>query len=249
MSPSPSLRIPISRQSSISSSVLGTSLSGSARVVPVDTDSFSDSTPTPKTYDINGKEVQEPLCMICLSNFQDGDILSLLPCACGHQYHRVCLISWLERKVTCPLCTISVGGLLLGNHQNSLSRLPQGDSVIQARQYVSHRDGNGNGNGDDNTQMNPMNRHVDLTSEVDRPGSGSGGILGDRNIDIDIEDGRGQRYMDTAIASASASALPIATPVTIPPPSPAFVSAQSVPGRERGRGRILTYNGAPHSSI
>ena len=234
---SPSLRIPTSRQSSISSSVLGTSLSlsGSARVVPVDTDSFSDS--TPKTYDINGKEVQEPLCMICLSNFQDGDILSLLPCACGHQYHRVCLISWLERKVTCPLCTVSVGGLLLGNHQNSLSRLPQSDSVIQARQHVRDRDRDRDGY--DNTQTNPLNRNVDLSSEVVRPG--------DRNIDIDIEDGRGQRYMDTA--SASVSALPIATPVTIPPPSPAFVSAQSVPGRERGRGRISTYNGAPHSSI
>ena len=248
MSSSPSLRIPTSRQSSISSSVLGTSLSGSARVVPVDTDSFSDSTPTPKTYDINGKEVQEPLCMICLSNFQDGDILSLLPCACGHQYHRVCLISWLERKVTCPLCTVSVGGLLLGNHQNSMSRLPQNDSVIQARQHVR----NGDRDGDDITQTNPLNRHVDLSSEVDRPGSGSGGILGDRNIDIDVEDGQGQRYIDTASASTSASvnALPIATPVTIPPPSPAFVSAQSVPGgRGRGRGRILTYNGAPHSSI
>lgn len=242
---SPSLRIPTSRQSSISSSVLGTSLSlsGSARVVPVDTDSFSDSTPTPKTYDINGKEVQEPLCMICLSNFQDGDILSLLPCACGHQYHRVCLISWLERKVTCPLCTVSVGGLLLGNHQNSLSRLPQSDSVIQARQHVRTGDGDRDRDGDDNTQTNPLNRNVDLSSEVVRSG--------DRNIDIDIEDGRGQRYMDSASASASVSALPIATPVTIPPPSPAFVSAQSVPGRERGRGRgrILSYNGAPHSSI
>ena len=163
--------------------------------------------------------------MICLSNFQDGDILTFLPCACGHQYHRVCLISWLERKVTCPLCTASVGGLLLGTQQDALNRLPLTDGVIQARSPQRDTD----------TQSNPLNSHINLTSAGD----------------IDVEDGRGQRFTGTA----SAGALPVATPVLAPvptpspapapAPAPAFVSVQSV----TGRGRASRYDGIPHSSI
>ena len=197
--------------------MLGTSLSGSARVVPVNYDGLLD-----KIYDLDGKEVQEPLCMICLSNFQDGDILTQLPCACGHQYHRVCLISWLERKVTCPLCTVSVGGLLLGNQQNSLNRLPLSDPVIQARPCPR----------ESGAQINPLNSHLDVAPDIDRPE-----MLGDRNIDI--EDGRGQRHTDTA------TVLPVATPVSVPTPAPAFISAQTV----IGRGRASRYDGLPHSSI
>ena len=74
---------------------------------------------------------QAPLCMICLSNFQTGDILTALPCMCGHQYHRTCLIAWLERKTTCPLCTHSVAGMLLGPPPDAIP-LPLADPVIRA---------------------------------------------------------------------------------------------------------------------
>lgn len=221
----PPLRPHVIRPLSISSSILGTSLTGSSRIVPVNSDGFSD-----RVYDVDGQEVQEPLCMICLSNFQDGDILTKLPCACGHRYHRVCLISWLERKVTCPLCTVHVGGLLLGNHQNPLNRLPQSDSVIQARTCPR----------ENGMQTNPLNSHIDLASDGDADGDGDRNrprMLGDRNIDV--EDGRGQRYTDIA------SALPVATAVPVPAPAPAFVSAHSVSGRGRGS----RYDGIHHSSI
>ena len=221
----PPLRPHVISPTSISSAILGTSLTGSSRIVPVNSDGFSD-----RIYDVDGQEVQEPLCMICLSNFQDGDILTKLPCACGHRYHRVCLISWLERKVTCPLCTVSVGGLLLGNHQNPLNRLPQIDSVIQARTCPR----------ENGMQTNPLNSHIDLASDADADADADGDrnrprMLGDRNIDV--EDGRGQRY--TGIASA----LPVAT--AVPVPAPAFVSAHSVSGRGRGS----RYDGIHHSSI
>ena len=221
----PPLRPHVIRSTSISSSILGTSLTGSSRIVPVNDDGFSD-----RVYDIAGNKVQEPLCMICLSNFQDGDILTKLPCACGHRYHRVCLISWLERKVTCPLCTVSVGGLLLGDHQNPLNRLPQSDSVIQARTCPR----------ENGMQTNPLNSHIDLASDGDADADSDRNMprmLGDRNIDV--EDGRGQRYTDIA------SALPVATAVPVPVPAPAFVSAHSVTGRGRGS----RYDGVPHSSI
>jgi hypothetical protein len=39
------------------------------------------------------------VCAICLE--QDGGRL-ILPC--GHGFHRGCVLSWFERRVTCPLC-------------------------------------------------------------------------------------------------------------------------------------------------
>jgi hypothetical protein len=32
----------------------------------------------------------------------------VLPCACGHKYHRTCIAVWLGRKNSCPLCCTQV---------------------------------------------------------------------------------------------------------------------------------------------
>ncbi|KAF8090338.1 hypothetical protein N665_0479s0040, partial [Sinapis alba] len=42
-------------------------------------------------------------CSVCLSKFQDVEILRLLP-KCKHAFHIECIDEWLEQHATCPLC-------------------------------------------------------------------------------------------------------------------------------------------------
>jgi E3 ubiquitin-protein ligase ATL6/9/15/31/42/55 len=42
-------------------------------------------------------------CAVCLTAFDDGDELRLLP-QCSHAFHPECINPWLEGHVTCPLC-------------------------------------------------------------------------------------------------------------------------------------------------
>lgn len=42
-------------------------------------------------------------CAVCLSKFQDIEILRLLP-KCKHAFHINCVDQWLERHSNCPLC-------------------------------------------------------------------------------------------------------------------------------------------------
>jgi hypothetical protein len=46
---------------------------------------------------------QEATCPVCLSDFADGEAVSVLP-ACMHYYHPACIDQWLRARTTCPLC-------------------------------------------------------------------------------------------------------------------------------------------------
>ena len=41
-------------------------------------------------------------CTICISPFEDGELLSCLPC--DHRFHDECIVPWLDRSQKCPLC-------------------------------------------------------------------------------------------------------------------------------------------------
>lgn len=41
-------------------------------------------------------------CVICLNDYNDGDILRLLPCF--HHFHKVCVDDWLRTNGKCPFC-------------------------------------------------------------------------------------------------------------------------------------------------
>jgi len=45
-------------------------------------------------------------CMVCLSNFADGEEVRPLPC--GHVFHAPCIDEWLRRCTDCPICKANV---------------------------------------------------------------------------------------------------------------------------------------------
>lgn len=46
---------------------------------------------------------REATCPVCLSDFADGEAVSVLP-ACMHYFHAACVGEWLRARATCPLC-------------------------------------------------------------------------------------------------------------------------------------------------
>lgn len=46
-------------------------------------------------------------CAVCLSKFEDIEILRLLP-MCKHAFHINCIDQWLEKHSSCPLCRLKV---------------------------------------------------------------------------------------------------------------------------------------------
>ncbi|KAG2622997.1 RING-H2 finger protein ATL74-like [Panicum virgatum] len=46
----------------------------------------------------------ESECAICLEDFEDGEEVSVMPCAHGHEFHTICITKWLGRSNMCPLC-------------------------------------------------------------------------------------------------------------------------------------------------
>ena len=41
-------------------------------------------------------------CMVCLQNFKTKECIVALNC--GHCFHKNCLIQWIVRRASCPLC-------------------------------------------------------------------------------------------------------------------------------------------------
>lgn len=46
-------------------------------------------------------------CVVCLSQFEDIEILRLLP-KCKHAFHIGCIDAWLEKHSSCPLCRVKI---------------------------------------------------------------------------------------------------------------------------------------------
>ncbi|XP_019164313.1 PREDICTED: RING-H2 finger protein ATL80-like [Ipomoea nil] len=53
-----------------------------------------------------GKERKEDECVVCLSQFVQGEEVSVLV-QCGHVFHVSCIETWLRSHPTCPLCRVN----------------------------------------------------------------------------------------------------------------------------------------------
>ena len=59
-------------------------------------------------YKKNGGVVEGTDCSVCLSEFEDGEKLRLLP-KCNHAFHLPCIDTWLKSHSSCPLCRFDIG--------------------------------------------------------------------------------------------------------------------------------------------
>jgi len=68
---------------------------------------FNDRPPTSKEF-IDSlperlvRDEEEEECPVCLKHFDQDDELKSLPC--GHEFHTTCLMPWLNKTSSCPLC-------------------------------------------------------------------------------------------------------------------------------------------------
>ena len=72
------------------------------------TDSTADDTNLDKEgtildgYDIDGDEIGDNVCSICLCELEEGDLVGDIQC--GHYFHKECLKEWLVKNNHCPIC-------------------------------------------------------------------------------------------------------------------------------------------------
>lgn len=61
--------------------------------------------PSHKHKKLTSSEDDEPMCAVCLSEFEDGDELRTLP-ECMHSFHVPCIDMWLYSHRSCPICRL-----------------------------------------------------------------------------------------------------------------------------------------------
>jgi len=62
--------------------------------------------PENKIEDLNNLHEENKRCIICLEEYNAGDITIVLPCF--HFFHKSCMINWYKRKAACPLCKLDI---------------------------------------------------------------------------------------------------------------------------------------------
>lgn len=50
----------------------------------------------------------EHSCHICMEEYKENDILTILPCNEMHHFHKACLEEWIRVSGTCPLCRLDI---------------------------------------------------------------------------------------------------------------------------------------------
>ncbi|KAJ2782070.1 hypothetical protein H4R18_002490 [Coemansia javaensis] len=58
--------------------------------------------------DFTPRDPEDGACAICLCDYEEGDVLRLLPCS--HHMHQACVDEWLHISQACPLCKQSATG-------------------------------------------------------------------------------------------------------------------------------------------
>lgn len=62
-----------------------------------------------KKFEIDLIDVDDAKCAICLSDYEEGEILRFLPCnPKKHHFHRNCVDEWLQLNKACPICKRSI---------------------------------------------------------------------------------------------------------------------------------------------
>ncbi|XP_041003258.1 RING-H2 finger protein ATL16-like [Juglans microcarpa x Juglans regia] len=80
-------------------------------------------------------------CVVCLNEFQEEDMLRVLP-KCSHAFHLDCIDIWLQSNANCPLCRSSISGTnrYRINHIIAPSSSPQNSQLLSSSIMSSDED-------------------------------------------------------------------------------------------------------------
>ena len=67
---------------------------------------ITEKLPETKIQDLSKLKDTNKGCTICIEDFKINDIAIYLPCF--HLFHKNCIIDWIKKKPTCPLCKINI---------------------------------------------------------------------------------------------------------------------------------------------
>ncbi|CAH9097739.1 unnamed protein product [Cuscuta epithymum] len=56
----------------------------------------------------NKSEADAEVCSVCLGEHKEGDVITPLGPSCSHRFHNKCIVKWLKRKPTCPVCRSTI---------------------------------------------------------------------------------------------------------------------------------------------
>ncbi|GMH17896.1 hypothetical protein Nepgr_019737 [Nepenthes gracilis] len=85
--------------------------------------------------------VESTDCAVCLTEFQEDDILRLLP-KCNHAFHIPCIDTWLISHTNCPLCRAPIISIA-ANAPSPLSSSAD-NSISMENPHVENPENNGN---------------------------------------------------------------------------------------------------------
>lgn len=74
-------------------------------------------------------------CSVCLSEFQDGESVRLLP-KCNHAFHLPCIDTWLKSHSNCPLCRASITFTSSNNASSSSLQVIEHETTSIENQYA-----------------------------------------------------------------------------------------------------------------
>ncbi|KAK3439146.1 hypothetical protein EUGRSUZ_C03790, partial [Eucalyptus grandis] len=82
-------------------------------------------------------------CAVCLSKFEDVEILRLLP-QCKHAFHIECIDRWLENHSSCPICRLrlSVEDPAIFTYSSSMNQSSRHDDSNPELLFVQREEGN-----------------------------------------------------------------------------------------------------------
>ncbi|KAL2926189.1 RING-H2 finger protein ATL32 [Bienertia sinuspersici] len=80
-------------------------------------------------------------CAVCLSPYQEEDILRLLP-KCDHLFHLYCVDRWLTANTTCPICRADLSGVLSQSSRAESLPIEELEDELEVRLDQIENDGN-----------------------------------------------------------------------------------------------------------
>ncbi|KMT19778.1 hypothetical protein BVRB_1g008340 [Beta vulgaris subsp. vulgaris] len=152
-------------------------------------------------------------CSVCLSEFQHGESLRLLP-KCKHAFHIDCIDTWLRSHTNCPMCradiVVNSGRPSMASNEPSFGHsrraefTPMLDSDSSDVELGGSQTGNNNNNNNSSSSNNHNNNNnVSLVVE-------NRGDIGDFEVVVDIDQSKMENDInDVALLVRSSSSRPL----------------------------------------